>query len=299
MIKTEKLHLNIKNDFFPRFKNKLKSKIKIEIKKGLKMGNLIISVFAAAAILGGYSYMKTKQDEMTDKIKVAKTVDTYVQRTKLAEKNNLHDPEYQTGLIAMTNNKNLLHKFQKALDIALKSKNNPTCEDLVQTGEITYKECKKIENMKNPLIAFYDGKILTRNVKDFDRLKQIIAYRLGKHNSKAIKKYMVSLRDSDVAVIDDVQIQRIIHKKARMIREYSSMKMGKGFMEMGDPMKMGKGVMKMEKGFMKMGGFMNMFKSVKPSVSTKTNLVTQENSKNDDSVRYRSPMNNDKYLERF
>ena len=141
------------------------------------MNGFVMSIATIAVLTGSLIYIKNSEIKTADNYKQAKTIVAYLKKEK--DLNTLSNykagVEEQTLLIGSLKDKSLEKKFAKAMEIAMQTKQNPTCGDLAKTGEITYSECLNFGNKKNAFIKIQRGEIASLNTKDSEVFKMIKA----------------------------------------------------------------------------------------------------------------------------
>lgn len=119
------------------------------------MGGIVLSIVAAAAIVGGYLNIKAHQENIITNYRQANTVISYMHKAEV--KNSVSNADLDTQaknlLIGSLEDKKKINKLQKAMEVALKTKQNPNCKDLAKTHLITLNECKFEMHHKNSFIT--------------------------------------------------------------------------------------------------------------------------------------------------
>lgn len=138
------------------------------------MGGLLLSGVAAIAIVGGYLAIDSSQQKIVNNYHQAKTVVAYVNKAEAKHSFSYADigAEPQNFVIGSTKEKSEIRKFSRAMRVVLKTNQNPTCNDLAKTGDISYQECTNLVSQKNAFVELNNGNI---NIKNANENKQIQA----------------------------------------------------------------------------------------------------------------------------
>ena len=118
------------------------------------MGNLALSIVAAAVLIGGYAAIQSKDIKAKNVLIQTKSALTYEKSIKKEDTTNYAKFNVKPSMLFVTNNtkdKILLNKLSNAIEKLVTknpTKDNFTCNELASTGKITYSECQKIYNKK-------------------------------------------------------------------------------------------------------------------------------------------------------
>ena len=147
------------------------------------MGGIALSIVAAAAIVGGYLSIKAHQENIIDNYKQAKTIVSYANKAEAKNTISNADLDIQAKnlIVGSLQDKDKIDRLQKAMEVALKTNQNPNCLDLAKTHLITLNECEFEMHKKNAFanlsttgIAFNDKNASSKNINKAKQVAKIV-----------------------------------------------------------------------------------------------------------------------------
>lgn len=129
------------------------------------MNGFILSIAAVAVLTGSLIYMKENSIKTVNEYKQSKSIVAYVQKAKAL--NTLSSADINANpsvlMIGSSKNKSIEKRLAEAMRAALKTTQNPTCEDLSKTGYITYGECLTETKRNDPFVKLQNGVVILPN----------------------------------------------------------------------------------------------------------------------------------------
>ena len=200
------------------------------------MGNLALSIIAAAVLVGGYVAIQSKDIKAKNTLIQTKSALAYENSIKKENTTDYAKLNVKPSMLFITDNTNekiLLGKLSDAVEKLVKinpNKNNFNCNELASTGKITYSECEKIYSKKFTVITPTNTAVENSITTDINALKgdktqnKIIISTVASEiapNSKTEKEIVQIAQNQEVKTIQNPVVQEVkVNKVIKQMKKY-------------------------------------------------------------------------------